>query len=469
MRPNLTVDSSIAFKNNSDRGARVFVYSVWLIMMLLAVLCLIHYGRNIPLTEDWYMVAPLTDNEPNLGSWLWSSNNGHRVPLPRLILLGLLKVTKDFRSGMVLNIFTLGAASLISILVAQSIRYGRTCYTDAFFPIVMLSLGNWADLFWGWQFTQILPTILGYFFFLVIIWKPTLSTPKAAAIAGICLMLLPLCGGNGLIFVPLLSIWTIYSSILQLREQKNHRIKQQWIPIFLIFSVFLTSCLVFLYFVNYQGSSDYPPSPGLKETFKTAAQFLAISFGPIAIKWWKLSIFAAFSFLYVPVISILILDALNSRNENRNRTLGFLIIFSILILYALVLAYSRTGWLSKINYYPLWYMIFPIPFSCAAFLVWEFYGQPKVRKIFQSGLCLALFLLLPLNMVQGFSSFGSWYAQGMSALEGDIQAGIQISEFTRRHRDFLIHLWNEEQLETHIRMLHNTKITPLSNIRIEEK
>ncbi len=44
----------------SDRGARVFVWSVWLIMMLFALACIAKYGRNIPLAEDWQLVAPLT-------------------------------------------------------------------------------------------------------------------------------------------------------------------------------------------------------------------------------------------------------------------------------------------------------------------------------------------------------------------------------------------------------------------------
>jgi hypothetical protein len=71
-------------------------------------------------------------------------------------------------------------------------------------------------------------------------------------------------------------------------------------------------------------------------------------------------------------------------------------------------------------------------------------------------------------MIQGFSSFGSWYDEGMKVVERDIQAGTDISEFTRRQRDFLNHLWDQKQLEEHIEMLHKEQITPLSHIQIEK-
>jgi hypothetical protein len=109
----------------------VFVWSVWLVMMLVALACIAKYGRNIPLAEDWLLVAPLTGNEPDLTSWLWAQNNEHRVPLPRLILLALLKITNgDFRAGMFFNVITLGVIAFATIQVARHLRGGRTSFVD---------------------------------------------------------------------------------------------------------------------------------------------------------------------------------------------------------------------------------------------------------------------------------------------------------------------------------------------------
>ena len=48
-----------------------------------------HYASNVPSWDDWDMVPTLTRNQPITWEWLWSQHNEHRVPLPRLMFLGL--------------------------------------------------------------------------------------------------------------------------------------------------------------------------------------------------------------------------------------------------------------------------------------------------------------------------------------------------------------------------------------------
>src|SRR5438132_7946183 len=104
----------------SDRGARTFFWSVCFVMMLVALVFLVKYGRIFPLTEDWLVVPALTWNEPHMVQWLWGQVNEHRVPFPKLVLLVLLKATHgDFRIGMIFNILTLGLLSAAMIYVAR--------------------------------------------------------------------------------------------------------------------------------------------------------------------------------------------------------------------------------------------------------------------------------------------------------------------------------------------------------------
>ncbi len=80
----------------------------------------------IPLAEDWLMVAPLTGNEPDLTGWLWRQNAEHRIPLPKIIYLFLLKITHgDFRAGMVFNVLSVGFLSAAFILVFKYIVSAR--------------------------------------------------------------------------------------------------------------------------------------------------------------------------------------------------------------------------------------------------------------------------------------------------------------------------------------------------------
>jgi len=74
----------------------------------------------------------LTGNEPDLSGWLWAQNNEHRIPLPKLILLGLFKMTKgDFRAGMFFNAIALGVLAIFMVLAARHLR-GKTKFSDAF-------------------------------------------------------------------------------------------------------------------------------------------------------------------------------------------------------------------------------------------------------------------------------------------------------------------------------------------------
>src|ERR1700740_3081887 len=101
--------------------------------MLVAALAFVgKYGSNVPYWDEWNMVPVLVGDQPVDAHWLWSEHNGHRIPLPRLLLLGLYKLTgSDFRAGMYFNVFALGALAFTMIWVAKGQR-GETSYADAF-------------------------------------------------------------------------------------------------------------------------------------------------------------------------------------------------------------------------------------------------------------------------------------------------------------------------------------------------
>jgi hypothetical protein len=102
---------------------------------------------------------------------------------------------------MVFDALALGAVAAAMILVARGLR-GRTSTADAFFPLLLLHLGNWDNLVWGWQIQFVLPTVLACGLLLVILARPSLGTPGVAIAAALMLIGLPLSGANGLVFAP---------------------------------------------------------------------------------------------------------------------------------------------------------------------------------------------------------------------------------------------------------------------------
>ena len=82
------------------------VWTTWAFMLAAALWFVMTCGKNVPFMDDWEIVPALSGAQPITANWLWSQHNEHRIPLPRLLLLGLFSVSgNDFRAGMFFNVF----------------------------------------------------------------------------------------------------------------------------------------------------------------------------------------------------------------------------------------------------------------------------------------------------------------------------------------------------------------------------
>jgi hypothetical protein len=110
-------------------------------MMLAAALGLaVEMGNNVPIWDEWALVPYVTGDKPVTLSWLWSLHNEHRIVLPRLVYVPLVRLTGDYRSLNVFNAMALGGIAAAFVLVTRRIR-GRTEWADALFPLVLLKMG----------------------------------------------------------------------------------------------------------------------------------------------------------------------------------------------------------------------------------------------------------------------------------------------------------------------------------------
>lgn len=435
-------------------------------MMLTALACFARYGRNIPMTEDWLLVPPLTGNEPDLADWLWAQNNEHRIPLPRLIMLILLKVTRgDFRAGMLFNIFSLGVLGLFMIRVSRQLRGGRTSFADAFFPIILLHLGNWDNLFWSWQLSFVVPTVLICLIILVLVRNKLLARRRDAVIGGIGLVLLPLCGAIGLLFVPFLALWFGYIGVRHWHAAKAHA-GRQWIGGFLIGSAALALCLTGLYFIGYESPSWTPPRLGPGASLEAAIQFMALGFGPIARSSWMLSIIAAMGFLLFGLFATA-RGIIQHKGREKHRAMSIMVIFGSFILFSLAMGWGRGAVVSIWGYWPIRYAILAMPALCITFFIWTLYGPTKLRTPLQAGLFLVMGLLIPFNTIHGLH-WRNWYVAGMASVERDLMEGTPRSVLAERHRDFLFHSIEPGKLADLMEMLHAAKIGPFARMRVDQ-
>ncbi|MCL5745489.1 MAG: hypothetical protein M1541_16455 [Acidobacteria bacterium] len=443
-----------------DRAERAFVWSVWLVMLLAAGVCLVTYSYNIPLAEDWLLVPALTGHEPDFLRWLWSQSNEHRTPLPKLIFLFLLRMSHgDFRAGMLWNVALWGALALAMIRVARTLRGGRTRFADAVFPVALLHLGNWENLFWSWQIGFVLSTLLACALLSALVSREGLASRGAACMAGCSLMALPLCGGSGLLLVPLPAIWIFYCGVPHRRSGTGK---------FLLGSSVTAIALTCVYLIGYVRPSWAPPNPDTATELRATAQFLAMEFGPAARDSWFLSTSAA-AVLLAASACVAARAALRLKAAERQQALGLMVFLGSTTLFAVAVAWGRAGAISLVSGYGGWparYTYLAVPGLFACFFVWELYGSQRLRMPAQAALLLGMCFLVPFNTVHGLE-WRDFYSQGATALIEDLDAGVPGPVLAERHRMFLFHSVRTEELHRLMRMLQTAGMGPFSRMKAQ--
>ena len=152
-------------------------------------------------------------------------------------------------------------------------------YAEAFFPLIVLGLGQWSNLIWAWQVVQIAPPAIACILLGLIVLRQDWPTARKTVPFAFGLTLLPLLSGTGLILsLPLLG-WLLIWCLANWSSGKRLQ--------YAIFSFSLpATALILLYFKGYKRPSDMPQPGARKEIFKTAVQFLTIGFGSSAKMFW---------------------------------------------------------------------------------------------------------------------------------------------------------------------------------------
>ena len=440
---------------SSDRRRSAVVWLVWALALAIVLGFIARDGRNLPFEEDWLMVAPMTHHEPHLGAWLWSQNSEHRLPLPRLVNLGLLRATGDFRSTMVFDTLILAAVAAGMIVLARRLRGGRTSLADAFFPLLLLHLGQWDNLVWAWQIQFVLPTVLLCAVLLAIVAQPS-SPPSGASAVGAALAVasLPLAGANGLVLAPPLAAWLVYAWWAGRRTGSA--------PLAWVAATGGVTALVLcgVYFIGYQASPWNGPSPGIAATLATTAKFVIYGLGPVTEKAWV--VFGAIAGAVLVASLVTLLRALRTEDEERIRIVGLLAFFAACGILAAALGWGRAGRVAELGRMSPRYALLAAPLLCAAYFSLLLYGSNRLRQVGPAALALLAALLFPLNTREGLKR-RDWFGAGMAAFEQDLATGASIDSLAQRHYQFLLH-WDEPLMAAGMRQLRDAGFAPFRRL-----
>ncbi len=414
----------------------LFVWATCAAMLIASLAFVARYGSNVPSWDDWDMVPALTGEQPITAGWLWSQHNEHRVPLPRLLLLGLNGLTGvDFRAGMFFEVCALGALACIAILAARRIS-GGTRYTDAFFPLILLQWGQAPNMLWSWQVQFVLSTVLAGAVLLIIVRKDASIT--STAVAGLCVVLLPLSGANGVALAPALALWLILCAV----RGPGSRIVVGTLAGAAIL-------LVGAYLIGYERVPYHPTSSSLKHTVKTAIQFLAIGMGPAAREVWPYS--GGLAMLFVLAAALVLV-----RTGRSSRLMGLLLFLIAMGSLALGLGLGRDGFEPR-------YVTLAIPVWCGVYVAFALHSS----RLMTAGRIL-LFVLVALAWWPN-TQFGLAYARQLrshlGAFERDVAAGVPGFRLIQRYDEYL-HPHHDVPTD-YLPMLRRAGVPPYRSLRVD--
>lgn len=391
-----------------DRRARLFVWSCWVAMLATSAYFVLRDGRNIPIQEDWLVVPAATGHQADFWDWVWEPNNEHRVPVQKLLYVALFRLWPDFRVGMVFNLLVLAGVAFAFVVFMRSLR-GRTRWTDAFFPIAFLHLGNWENLGWSWQLTFVVAAALACAI-LAILADTSVWTHQRALLIGGLLIVVPFTGATALPFAAAVAAALLLDARRMGSTGRARRI--------LVWSAVLTLALCALYFVDLPESTWVPPSPGLASEAVTGGKFLALGLGPAAGAWWFPSVIA--------VVTALATTALVLWHRRARVTWGLLAFLVSGVVLALELGQGRAG---AVPYFglPDRYVLVALPVLCAVYIVWDRHGGARLRRFGPALLCVVLAALIPLNTVYGVQ-WKDWYHGRVDTFARDIKAGVPLAQ-----------------------------------------
>jgi hypothetical protein len=436
-----------------ERMSRLAPWIVTSVLLAITFSYTAIYTRNIGIQEDWFMVGPWVGKEPDLLGWLWSQNNEHRLPLGRLIYLGLLKVTNDFRSGMVLSQLLMATLSLVLVWAMVQARNGVHRLSDILFPLALLHLGHWENLMWGWQIQFVSSTFLGGLVLALLIYAPTPRLGGSLVVA-VSLVLLPLSGANGIAVALGMVPWTVAVAFLQRRTPGS----DVRVPIILLAAAALSVAVSITYFIGYVRPYWSPPLANPAQLYVATQAYFAMATGTWSrIADGKVALVVLSILIFGGMVAIL---AFARRWKSGDaRAFGLVVFIGSNVALGLIIAATRGAYPYPL---PARYALFSIMPLLAALAALEFYGPRRFALAIGPAFAFAFLLFYPWNAKSGFE-WRDWYVGGMQKVEADIVARRPLSSIAQRNTEFLLHSCDGCLLRA-ITDLRDAKIKPFAGL-----
>ncbi len=411
----------------SDGVERLFVYGVLAVLSIGLVYYVMKFGRNVPFWDDWEMVPGLTGNEPTGWSWIWHPQNEHRIPITRLVVLVVWRLTGDLRVVMVLTSLILAAIAWLFVHTARVLR-GQTSFFDAAFPLALLHWGHFENLIFAQQMVLVMAVATGSAVVLLAAderWKTSLAR---TVVMGLLLALTPLNGAMGIVLALPLAVWMAVAGLERWRSDDR---RARPVAGVLLGSAVATIAIVATIVATTRVEGVHTPSPSVAATAHVALEVLNMGLGPPASLMFPLAGYGVA--VFVALTALLGVWAFVSWPADWLRVLLLLAAIAGSVGIAVAIGHGRAGSTLDAGFAAR-YTIFGVTAIVLAYCAAIGLAPRRVESLLGALVFASFCAMLPLNYFAG-KAYGYDRSSRDDALAADVKRGFPPDLLGRRHEN----------------------------------
>jgi hypothetical protein len=398
----------------------VVVWSAWVTATLVMILFIRQHARNIPYWDDLEALVPVvTGHEPLSFQWLAAQHNEHRAVIPKLIQIALLRAIPDFRAGLYLNAGLLSAAAASAIIMARRVR-GWTGVIDIVLPLSILTIGQWECLMISFALNLVITSWISWSIIGVISRSSRLPDWRLCLLVGGFLVLLPLCGGSGIVMVPPLVLWLAGYVACGWWSERDPGPSARAISLGLLMT---TSAIGTWYLCGYARPTYIPVAPSMLEIWSTTLQVLSLPISPQEWGYWRI---AGLAVLVLTIVTVILLGTVVRRvPQERPRAFGLIALLLSTLGVAVTVGISRSGFGPTAGLCSR-YITISLPLLGVLYFAWLLYGPALARRAVHISL-LALVCAGMSTHVRGARAGGEARRALYTKVERGLQRGLPAS------------------------------------------
>ena len=248
--------------------------------------------------------------------------------------------------------------------------------------------------------------------------------PDRTTVIPLCitLVILPLCGGSGLVLLPPMVLWL--AGYLCWGWWSGHE-PGGWARAFGLSSLMACSAIVALYLSDYGRPAGHPLPPSLWAVVSTTLRFLSLSINSGATKYWMATSLTTLALTGAALVR-LSLVAVRLPHE-RPRAFGLAAVIMSMMGLALSVGVSRSGLDPVMGLSPR-YVTLAAPLLSVLYFTWLLYTPARSQRFLQSCLLLVVCVNMPYALNRARQSDKS-RLQCYKRVERGLKAGISRSQF----------------------------------------